>query len=56
MNKKEAYLCKFINMNLKIFTLTTQPLGVVLVCSHGVPLGQAPEDGSIGPHEVDIHA
>lgn len=36
--------------------LTAEPFGVVLICSHWVPLGQAPEDGSIRPHEVDVHA
>lgn len=36
--------------------LTTQPLGVVLVAAHGVPLSQAPEDGGISAHEVDVHA
>lgn len=36
--------------------LTAQPLGVVLVRPHGVPPGQAPEDGGVRPHEVDVHA
>lgn len=39
-----------------IRALTTQPLRVVLVCPHCVSLGQAPEDGSISPHEVNVHA
>lgn len=36
--------------------LTAKPLGVVLVAPHGVPLSQAPEDGGVGAHEVDVHA
>lgn len=36
--------------------LTAEPLGVVLVGPHGIPPGQAPEDGGISPHEVDVHA
>lgn len=36
--------------------VTAQPLGVVLVRPHGVPPGQAPEDGGVRPHEVDVHA
>lgn len=39
-----------------MFLLTTKPLGVVLVSPHCISLGQAPEDGSISPHEVDVHA
>lgn len=35
---------------------TAQPLGVVLVRPDGVPPGQAPEDGGVRPHEVDVHA
>lgn len=39
-----------------VCVLTTKPLRVVLVCPHCISLGQAPEDGSICPHEVDVHA
>lgn len=38
------------------YLLTTKPLRVVLVCPHCISLGQAPEDGSICPHEVNVHA
>lgn len=35
---------------------TAQPFGVMLVRPHCIPCGQAPEDGRVCPHEVNVHA
>lgn len=54
-NKRKDNSILFVSV-VNFCVLTAEPLRVVLVCSHCIPLGQAPEDGSICPHEVNVHA